>query len=147
MVSTLRTLAIATALTGAAALASTAALVPAHAQDAAAPTLSADAGVLTMINVMQPNEGTTQDELAELITTGLKETSVLPGFINATVHKSKDNDYVVVYAQWKDQASVDNAVRVISSGEGSPTHAAAFGASAPEFHPYDVIAVVPAASE
>lgn len=140
MIQTLRTAALALALT-----------IPAagfaHAQDAAAPTLSADANVLTMINVMQPNEGTTQDELAELITTGLKETSVLPGFINATVHKSKDNDYVVVYAQWKDQTSVDNAVRVISSGEGSPAHAKAFGASSPEFHPYDVIAVVPAASE
>lgn len=140
MIKTLRTAALALALA-----------VPAagfaHAQDAAAPTLSTDAGVLTMINVMQPNQGTSQDELAELITTGLKETAVLPGFINATVHRSKDNDYVVVYAQWKDQASVDNAVRVISSGEGSPTHARAFGASSPEFHPYDVIAVVPAASE
>ncbi|MGC3875060.1 antibiotic biosynthesis monooxygenase [Halomonas sp. GXIMD04776] len=106
----------------------------------AAPVLRADPDYLTMINVFTPTSGT-QDEVATAIQKGLEDSvSHLPGFINATVHKSHDNEYVVVYAQWKDQASVDAAVEAIQGG-GAPAMMQAFTIANPDFHPYDVLSV------
>lgn len=110
------------------------------AQDRTAPIIVADPGILTMINVVTPTE-ITQDELAELLTLGMQETmSTLPGFISATVHKSQDNDYVVVYAQWSDIAAVENAGALIAAGN-APEMAEAFTKATPEFHPYEVVSV------
>lgn len=113
---------------------------PAGAQDDAAPTITADPDVLTMVNVVTPTD-TTQDELAQLLTHGMEETmSRLPGFISATVHKSQDNDYVVVYAQWTDIEAVQNAGAQIAAGN-APAMAEAFTKATPEFHPYEVVSV------
>ncbi|WP_053070774.1 antibiotic biosynthesis monooxygenase family protein [Halomonas sp. PR-M31] len=108
--------------------------------DAKAPVLQTQPDHLTMINVFTPTSGT-QDEVAAAIQEGLDESvSRLPGFINATVHKSRDNDYVVVYAQWEDQAAVDAAVETIQGG-GAPAMMRAFTIATPDFHPYDVLSV------
>lgn len=116
----------------------------AGAQKEAAPTNAADPSVLTMINVVTPTE-TTQDELAQLLTRGMQETmSKLPGFISATIHKSWDNDYIVVYAQWTDIEAVQNAGVQIAAGN-APAMAEAFTKATPEFHPYEVVSVTMAA--
>nr|WP_298373596.1 antibiotic biosynthesis monooxygenase family protein [uncultured Halomonas sp.] len=108
--------------------------------DTKAPVLQTQPDYLTMINVFTPISGT-QDEVAAAIQEGLDESvSRLPGFINATVHKSRDNDYVVVYAQWEDQAAVDAAVETIQGG-GAPAMMRAFTIATPDFHPYDVLSV------
>lgn len=109
-------------------------------------TVGVDDQPLTMINVLVPNEGVTVDELADTLVEGLSSaTSAFDGYLGAAVHRSLDDSTVVVYAQWESRAAVDEAVRRIGAGE-APAHAAAFGMSSPVFHPYEVVAVVPARS-
>lgn len=96
--------------------------------------------LLTMMNVFKPKSGT-QDEVLAAIDKGLREqVSKLPGFVNATIHRSLDNDYIFVYAQWLNQASVDAAVLAIQSG-GAPDMMRAFMLATPDFHPYRVEAI------
>lgn len=103
-------------------------------------TIRSQADYLTMMNVLTPTEGT-QNEVIAAINKGLNEqVSQLTGFINATVHRSLDNDYVVVYAQWRDQAAVNEAVEVIQAG-GAPDMLRAFTLASPEFHPYQVVSI------
>lgn len=99
-----------------------------------------DAPRLTMINVLTPEPGKQADVVAALNDGLGAQVANMPGFISATIHKSLDNEYVVVYAQWRDQAAVDEAVKRIQTG-GAPSMMTAFTIASPEFHPYDVIAV------
>lgn len=109
-------------------------------QETVGVSLEADAPYLTMINVLTPTKGT-QEEVAASLQDGLENyVSKMPGFITASVHQSLDNDYVVVYAQWDDQASVDGAVKNIQGGEAPPM-LEAFTKASPEFHPYRVRSV------
>ena len=99
-----------------------------------------DAPYLTMINVLTPAPGK-QDEAIRLLQAGMdQEMSRQPGFISASIHKSLNSDNVVVYAQWKDQASVDAAVEVIQGG-GAPNMAEVFSVAQPDYHPYSVVSV------
>lgn len=103
-------------------------------------TIRSQANYLTMMNVFTPTEGT-QDDVIAAVNKGLDEqVSKLPGFINATVHRSLDNDYVVVYAQWRDRAAVDEAIKVIQAG-GAPDMMRAFTLASPELHPYQVVSI------
>ncbi len=96
--------------------------------------------ILTVINLLKPNEGITQQELAQLLKEAMQEDVLnRPGFVSATVHESLDNDYIVNYAQWKDQSSLDETVATINSG-GAPKLAEVFSKSNPDFHVYTVVA-------
>ena len=72
---------------------------------------------LTVINVVTLKAGQ-KDGIADLlkkgISTRIKDT---PGFISASIHKSMDNDLVVVYAQWQDETSLGKAVEKIGAGK------------------------------
>lgn len=131
-----------TTLPAVALVAALALATPAFAADTL--TVAAESQPLTMINVLTPKTGVSVDELAAKLARGLTDaTSAFEGFLGAAVHRSLDDSVVVVYAQWEDQAAVDEAVRRIGSGD-APEHAEAFGMSSPVFHPYEVVAVVPA---
>ena len=103
-------------------------------------TIRADPDYLTMINVFTPTTGT-QDEVATAVQAGLENSvSRMPGFIRSTVHRSKYDAKVVVYAQWRDQASVDAAVAAIQAG-AAPEMLRALTIARSELHPYDVLSV------
>lgn len=103
-------------------------------------TIRAAPAYLTMINVFTPTTGT-QDEVAAAVQMGLENSvSNMPGFIRSTVHRSKDDSKVVVYAQWRDQASVDAAVAAIKDG-AAPEMLRALTIARSELHPYDVLSV------
>ena len=96
--------------------------------------------VLTMVNVLTPEPGR-QAEVIGLLQAGMQDTMRhQPGFISANIHRSLDSDHVVVYAQWKDQASVDAAVKLIQAGQ-APNMAQVFAIATPDFHPYRVVSV------
>ncbi len=99
---------------------------------------------LTAINIVTPKAGE-QQKIVDLLDKGMKDyMSKVPGFINATVHKSQDNAYVAVYAQWKDQDALNAAVAHIQAGNAPPMMQV-FTEASPDFHPYQVIASIPAA--
>lgn len=102
--------------------------------------IDADRDLLTMINVLTPPPGG-QERLIGLLQQGMdEEIRHRPGFISSTIHRSLDNDYVVVYAQWADQQAVERVVEWIGQG-GAPRMAEAFRFAEAEFHPYDVVSV------
>lgn len=96
--------------------------------------------VLTMVNVITPASGS-QDEAILLLKAAMAdEMRYQPGFISANIHRSLDSEHIVVYAQWQDLSSVEDAVKVIQSG-GAPTMAQVFSIAQPDFHPYEVVSV------
>jgi len=106
-------------------------------------SIDPSAGVLTMVNVLTPAPGK-QSETIQLLQAGMDETMRhQPGFISANVHRSLNSDHVVVYAQWKDQASVDAAGKLIQGGK-APNMATVFTIAQPAYHPYEVVSVHPA---
>ncbi len=97
-----------------------------------------DNEILTIVNLLQPNEGVSQQELSDLLAQAMEEEILSrPGFISATVHESLDNDYVINYAQWKDQASLDATIEVINAGD-APLLGKAFSIAQPDFHVYSI---------
>ncbi|WP_119168127.1 antibiotic biosynthesis monooxygenase [Algihabitans albus] len=129
----------ATAAVAAAAAALTIAFAfPAAAQEV---TIAAGGDHVTFMNVMTPNEGVTLEQLARQLTIAMEDdASRMPGFQTASVHISRDDSYVVNYAQWDDVASVEAVVAALGEGQ-LPDLAQAFAMSSPEFHPYDVYSV------
>ncbi len=96
---------------------------------------------LTVINVLTPKPGE-QDKIVKLLTMGMqKSMQSVPGFISATVHKSLDNELVVVYAQWKDSESLNGAAKLIQEGK-APEMAEVFTNATPNYHPYTVFSCV-----
>ncbi len=102
--------------------------------------INADKEILTVINVITPKQGQ-QDKIVELLQKGMTETMrYQKGFISANIHKSLDSEHVIVYAQWKDEASLQEAVKLIEAGK-APNMLEVFSNSTPDYHPYDVISV------
>ncbi len=96
--------------------------------------------ILTVINVITPKEGQ-QNEIVELLQKGMTQTMrYQSGFISATIHKSMDSDHIIVYAQWKNEASLQEAVKLIEAGE-APNMLKVFSSATPDYHPYEVISV------
>lgn len=96
---------------------------------------------LTMINILLPSEDD-QDEVVRLLRSGLEEVmSRQPGFIDASVHRSADNEYVVVYAHRDDIESLQADGAVVIGG-GAPDMANACGLGQADHHPYVVEAVI-----
>jgi len=98
------------------------------------------AAILTMVNVLTPAPGK-QLETIKLLQAGMDETMRhQPGFISANIHRSLNSEHVVVYAQWKDQASVEAAGKLIQAGK-APNMAMVFSIAQPAYHPYHVVSV------
>lgn len=113
---------------------------------AATSKIDPGAGVLTMVNVLTPAPGK-QSETIKLLQAGMDNTMRhQPGFISANIHKSLNSEHVVVYAQWKDQASLEAAARLIQTGK-APNMASVFAIAQPAYHPYNVVSVHPAITE
>lgn len=101
------------------------------------------AGILTMINVVTSETGK-QLETIQLLQAGMEKTMRhQPGFISANIHRSLNSEHVVVYAQWKDQASVDAASKLIQGGK-APNMSKVFSVAQPAYHPYEVVSIHPA---
>jgi len=82
-----------------------------------------------------------QEKIVELLQKGMTETMrYQKGFISANIHKSLDSEHIIVYAQWKDGASLQDAVKLIEAGN-APNMLEVFSNSTPDYHPYDVISV------
>lgn len=62
------------------------------------PVIEANAGIVTQINVFTVAEGG-QQALIELLAEAAKFASTTPGWISASVHRSRDGTRVVNYAQ------------------------------------------------
>ena len=115
----------------------------AHAAEPSSATAVIGPGLdrLTMINILRPSEDD-QDEVVRLLRAGLEEVmSEQPGFIDASVHRSADNEYVAVYAHWDDIESLQAAGALVMSG-GAPDMANAYRLGRADYHPYVVEAVI-----
>jgi len=94
--------------------------------------------VLTLINILVPHEGVSKEALVEMMKDALASELVnQKGYIASTIHLSQDNDYVINYTQWKNQAALQTFVARMQAGK-APKMAAVFAASDADFHPYTV---------
>jgi len=73
------------------------------------PTIEANTEVVTQINVFTVPEGG-QQALIDFLTEAAKFASATPGWISASVHRSRDGTRVVNYAQ---SESIEAARRII----------------------------------
>jgi len=95
--------------------------------------------ILTIVNVLKPIDGVSQTELTQLLKTALADELVTQaGFISSTVHESMDNDYVVNYSQWTNQAALNTMVERLQSGN-APKLGLAFSNATPGFHPFTIV--------
>lgn len=96
--------------------------------------------LLTVINVMKPDSAE-QRNVINLLSKGIKQTiTKQDGFVSASIHQSLDNSYVVNYAQWENQESLDATVALVNSG-ALPVLGKVFSSSNPDFHPYSVVSI------
>ena len=96
---------------------------------------------LTVINMLQPPEDR-QQETVNLLKAGITEKiRHIPGFISANIHRSLDSNHIIVYAQWESEAHLQEAVKLIETGE-APEMLEVFSFANPEYHPYQVEAVL-----
>lgn len=101
-------------------------------------TISGQDTVLTVINLLNPAPEN-QTELIELLNAGIdQEIRSQDGFVSASIHQSLDNSYVVNYAQWRDEASLQATAEWIEAGN-APTMAEAFALGNPDFHPHRIV--------
>jgi hypothetical protein len=73
------------------------------------PSIDANTDIVTQINVFTVPQGG-QQALIDLLTEAAKFASATPGWISASVHRSRDGTRVVNYAQCE---SMEAALRVI----------------------------------
>ena len=69
------------------------------------PTIIANTGVITQINVFTVPEGG-QQALIDLLTEAARVCSHVDGWMSASLHRSLDGTRVVNYAQARDQAAM-----------------------------------------
>lgn len=99
------------------------------------PIIRNDTDIVTQINVFTVPEGG-QDRLIAYLSEAAGEASTIPGWLSASLHKSRDGTRVVNYAQ---SADLDAARRVIEhlKGRGYLDGNKAFGTASPGL--YDVV--------
>jgi len=101
-------------------------------------TIDKEGKLLTIINILTPKKGTSKEELVSLMQDAVsQEVKTQAGFISSTLLQSMDNNYVINYAQWKDEASLQGMVSRLQSGN-APKLAEAFSMSSPDFHPFKI---------
>jgi quinol monooxygenase YgiN len=94
--------------------------------------------LLTIINILKPKVGITKQKLVALLDDALKnELLTQDGYISSTVLESMDNDYVINYSQWENQASLEAMVKRLQSGD-APKLGLAFSSSSTDFHPFSI---------
>ena len=104
------------------------------------PSIEAQTEILTVVNILTPKPEE-QERVVNLLQRGMTETmQYQPGFISANIHKSKDSSHVLVYAQWTDSESLQNAIELIEAGN-APSMIEVFSIGNPEYHPYEVVSV------
>ena len=103
-------------------------------------TIDTQTDVLTVVNVLVPKPGQ-QDKVVALLQKGMTDTMQYQrGFISANIHQSQDSSHVLVYAQWEDSESLQDAVKLIEAGK-APSMMEVFSIGNPEYHPYKVVSV------
>lgn len=124
----------------------------AHGQDASSTgpadtiVISRDGSPFTVINRLTPSAAD-RDELLSALRTGIsEEMSVLDGFIAAAIHESADSEDVIVYAQWESGEALGQAAARVQAGD-APNMGRAYQLGNPEYHPFNVVAVIQAAAE
>jgi hypothetical protein len=94
--------------------------------------------LLTIINILTPKDGTSKEELISLMKDAVsQEVKTQIGFVSSTLLQSMDNNYIINYAQWKDEVSLQGMVTRLQSGN-APKLAEAFSMSTPDFHPFKI---------
>jgi quinol monooxygenase YgiN len=96
-------------------------------------TISAEADVITLINVFEV-EPEKQDELVRLLERATVEVMMhLPGFVSANLHRSLDGKRVANYAQW---ASSEDFHRMLGNpaAQGHMREAAAMAKAVPALY-------------
>jgi len=97
-------------------------------------TITADGGVVTLINVFSCAPENQQHLIGAWIRATENTLGRLPGSISASPHRSKDGTRVVNYAQWKSRENWENLFRV-----GSESWFREMGKYAkPDAHLYEV---------
>ena len=99
------------------------------------PSIHADTQVVTQINVFTVPEGG-QQALIELLTEAAKFASTTPGWISASVYRSRDGTRVVNYAQCESMAAALRVIDRLREG-GWLERNKAFGVAHPGL--YDVV--------
>ena len=103
-------------------------------------SIEAKTDILTVVNVLIPKLEE-QEKVIALLQKGIRDTMQhQPGFISANIHQSKDSSHVLVYAQWKNSESLEDAVKLIEAGK-APNMMEVFSIGNPEYHPYEVVSV------
>jgi antibiotic biosynthesis monooxygenase (ABM) superfamily enzyme len=99
------------------------------------PSINASTNCITQINVFTVPQGG-QQALIELLTEAAKFASTIPGWISASVHRSRDGTRVVNYAQCENMEAALRVIDRLREG-GWLERNKAFG----EAHPglYDVV--------
>jgi hypothetical protein len=104
-------------------------------EDRTMPIIKANAGIVTQINVFTVPEGG-QQKLIDLLSESARFAREIPGWLSASLHRSRDGTRVVNYAQ---SESPEAAQRIIEKlrGAGFFSRNEALG----EAHPglYDVV--------
>ncbi|NOK63401.1 MAG: antibiotic biosynthesis monooxygenase [Chloroflexi bacterium AL-W] len=95
----------------------------------------------TVINRFLPKPED-QQELVEVLTAGISdEMAIQPGFIAASIQRSLDSNDVLVYAQWESADALAAAGGLVAAGK-APNMARGFELGQPQYHPYEVSAVI-----
>lgn len=104
-------------------------------------SIEAQKEILTVVNVLIPKPEE-QEKVVSLLQKGMTDNTMQyqPGFISANIHKSLDSPHILVYAQWKDGESLQEAVKLIEAGK-APSMMEVFSIGNPEYHPYEVVSV------
>ncbi len=104
-------------------------------------SISAADAPFTVINRFVPTPDDV-DELVSVLAAGIAdEMSIQPGFVSAAIHRSADSPDVLVYGQWESADALAAAGEVVQSG-GAPNMARGFELGRPEYHPYEITAVI-----
>ena len=79
------------------------------------PIITANAGVITQINVFTVPEGG-QQPLIDLLIKSAHACSRVDGWMSASLHRSLDGTRVVNYAQARDQAAMQRVFETLKTG-------------------------------
>jgi len=79
------------------------------------PTINAKSNVITQINVFTVREGG-QEALIDFLREAAKFASTTPGWLSASVHRSRDGTRVVNYAQSENLEAAERIIKRLKEG-------------------------------
>ena len=79
------------------------------------PTINADTDVVTQINVFTVPEGG-QQALVDFLKEAAQFASATPGWISASIHRSRDGTRVVNYAQSENLEAAERIIKRLKEG-------------------------------